>query len=99
MTPIEAVARAICRERGGPACSCRDDGDQCRAPLEGLLHHCNPTKYQTEGVLSALAECEPTPAMFTAGQSVILRQGHQACNAQVDCEAVFRAMMRAMKEG
>jgi hypothetical protein len=30
------------------------------------MHDCNPVKYQTESVLTALADCEPTPAMVEA---------------------------------
>ena len=35
---VEAVARAICMERGAPACNCRETGI-CRAPIENLLQH------------------------------------------------------------
>lgn len=43
---------------------------------------------------------EPTPGMFKAGQGVILRQGKQSCNAQVNAEDVFRAMLsETVREG
>lgn len=43
---------------------------------------------------------EPTPGMFKAGQGVILRQGKRSCNAQVNAEDVFRAILsEAVREG
>ncbi len=49
----ERIARAICRERGAPACDCRKKGTPCQAPLENLLYENNPILYQTDAVIAA----------------------------------------------
>lgn len=54
MTMIEKVARAICYERAGPACSCKAKGTDCLALAENLLHESNERGYQARAALAAL---------------------------------------------
>lgn len=83
---VERVARALCRERSMPACSCKRDAGECKAPTY-VLDECGRLR-QARAAIAAIRE--PTEAM--------IRSGFSRSEDMHDQAAVFRAMIdEAMK--
>lgn len=91
---VEAVARALCLNRGGPACDCRERGVDCQALRESLLCDSNPFLYQARAAIRAMSQwrrVEDIPEQWKDGRDLLARMRHGAYheetfwNAELEC--------------